>query len=632
MSGDDPGPSSNYYRAFPATADGPLRPPEPPRSPILGATLPPHQPDRDYYALLNLPKDAPDSAIRDRYRSLATTWHPDRQRSDSARLAAHTQFTEIQRAYEVLIDPMKRTVYDMFGEEGLKTSWEVGPRVKTTEEMRKWFMGQAYEKKSLEAEVLVKPKSEMEVVLDARAVFLPRTYFQDPDQLKHDPISRALRVRPGRAVMKHSFEIPVSPNTQFVIEGQALSRNGRGGANILGTVKHQFSPKLWFEGGITCLNPRIFRAKGTYTIDEDQYLTANIVAPTVAAPPQLGFTYGRRLYQDTTGFMTFEPGSFSLGPWGASRTENELSPSSLSIGITNSTRSGSGWTVQTSASLASNQVSADYSIPIPGGLKMKIGAEAGLGQSVAGFVTAEGKLSENVRAGLVLQMEIAGGIILKLRFNRLGQKLSIPVLLAEKLDPKVLLGTTLLPAISYYAIYNYYLVPRKKQRLRERVRELREENKEFIRQKREEAIGAREVLEKSVATKVVQEKERNGLIILSATYGLASKIDNPIEALSEKPIVTEEDEEEETIDVTIPIQALVQDSRLYIPGGKGKFNVLGFYDPCIGENKKLKVQYSFRGRLHEVVVEDASPLRAPVRSKSIQPDVACVLRVLMTDV
>lgn len=35
--------------------------------------------------------------------------------------------------------------------------------------------------------------------------------------------------------------------------------------------------------------------------------------------------------------------------------------------------------------------------------------------------------------------------------------------------------------------------------------------------------------------------------------------------------------EEEVIDVTVPVQALVQDGRLYIPGGKGKHNIIGFY-------------------------------------------------------
>ncbi len=33
------------------------------------------------------------------------------------------------------MDSNKRIVYDMFGEEGLSTSWEVGPRLKTPQEV-----------------------------------------------------------------------------------------------------------------------------------------------------------------------------------------------------------------------------------------------------------------------------------------------------------------------------------------------------------------------------------------------------------------------------------------------------------------------------------------------------------------
>lgn len=47
---------------------------------------------------------------------------------------------------------------------------------------------------------------------------------------------------------------------------------------------------------------------------------------------------------------------------------------------------------------------------------MKFGAELGLGQSIAGFITAEGKVTDNVKAGLILQMEIGGGIIMKVKY------------------------------------------------------------------------------------------------------------------------------------------------------------------------------------------------------------------------
>lgn len=37
----------------------------------------------------------------------------------------------------------------------------------------------------------------------------------------------------------------------------------------------------------------------------------------------------------------------------------------------------------------------------------------------------------------------------------------------------------------------------------------------------------------------------------------------------------------------------------------------GFYDPCVGEEKNLKVLYQFRGVLHQVMVLDGEALRIP---------------------
>lgn len=72
----------------------------------------------DYYKVLNVPKGADDDAIKRAYRTLALKWHPDRNPENKAE--AERRFKEISEAYEVLSDKNKRTVYDQFGEEGLK--------------------------------------------------------------------------------------------------------------------------------------------------------------------------------------------------------------------------------------------------------------------------------------------------------------------------------------------------------------------------------------------------------------------------------------------------------------------------------------------------------------------------------
>ena len=37
----------------------------------------------------------------------------------------------------------------------------------------------------------------------------------------------------------------------------------------------------------------------------------------------------------------------------------------------------------------------------------------------------------------------------------------------------------------------------------------------------------------------------------------------------------------------------------------------GFYDPCVGEEKNLLVQYLFHSHVHEVTIEDSESLRIP---------------------
>jgi DnaJ family protein C protein 11 len=160
---DDPGPSTAYYHRFASRADGPVRPPAASSPPLLGETTDPqafldaHARD-GLYAVLNVERSATAAEIRDQYRSLASVYHPDKQPDEAHRRAAHARFTALQRAYEVLTDDAQRTVYDLFGEEGLRTKWEVGPRNLTKAQMRAHFLGEDEIRQRMEAAALVNSK------------------------------------------------------------------------------------------------------------------------------------------------------------------------------------------------------------------------------------------------------------------------------------------------------------------------------------------------------------------------------------------------------------------------------------------------------------------------------------------
>ena len=84
-------------------------------------------PERDYYEVLGVPRDATADAIKKAYRKLARTHHPDVTPGDKK---AEAKFKEAQEAYDVLSDAEKRSLYDRFGKAGMEGMAASGPRVR----------------------------------------------------------------------------------------------------------------------------------------------------------------------------------------------------------------------------------------------------------------------------------------------------------------------------------------------------------------------------------------------------------------------------------------------------------------------------------------------------------------------
>jgi molecular chaperone DnaJ len=72
----------------------------------------------DYYQLLGIPRDASSDDVKKAYRKLALKYHPDRNQGGPKE--TEDRFKEATEAYEVLRDSEKRSVYDRYGEQGLK--------------------------------------------------------------------------------------------------------------------------------------------------------------------------------------------------------------------------------------------------------------------------------------------------------------------------------------------------------------------------------------------------------------------------------------------------------------------------------------------------------------------------------
>ena len=82
--------------------------------------------DGNYYSILGVRNGAQLSdklkfEMKRVYKKLALEYHPDKNES----VNAMDKFKKIKKAYEVLSDPLKKQVYDQYGEEGLQYLPEV---------------------------------------------------------------------------------------------------------------------------------------------------------------------------------------------------------------------------------------------------------------------------------------------------------------------------------------------------------------------------------------------------------------------------------------------------------------------------------------------------------------------------
>src|SRR6478672_13774964 len=73
---------------------------------------------RDPYLVLGVGRDADETQIKKAFRRLARELHPDVNRHDPE---AEEKFKEAAEAYEVLSDDEQRTIYDRYGQDGLKS-------------------------------------------------------------------------------------------------------------------------------------------------------------------------------------------------------------------------------------------------------------------------------------------------------------------------------------------------------------------------------------------------------------------------------------------------------------------------------------------------------------------------------
>uniref|UniRef100_A0A8C2KU84 DnaJ (Hsp40) homolog, subfamily C, member 11b n=2 Tax=Cyprinus carpio TaxID=7962 RepID=A0A8C2KU84_CYPCA len=173
--------------------------------------------------------------------------------------------------------------------------------------------------------------------------------------------------------------------------------------------------------------------------------------------------------------------------------------------------------------------------------------------------------------------------------------------------PSAVFYATVGPLAFYLAVQKLIIMPYVRAQKEQELEKHKEVSASDIARRKQEAEAAVLLMQESVKRIIDAEESKMGLIILNAWYGKFVSDNN------------QKRESAKVIDVTVPLQCLVKDSKLILTEAS-KAGLPGFYDPCVGEEKSLKLLYQFRGGMHQVLSGDTEPLKIPKQSHRIDSE------------
>ncbi|CAI5975712.1 unnamed protein product [Closterium sp. NIES-64] len=584
-------------------------------------------PHTDLYALLHVSRDASDDDLKRAYRQLASVYHPDKYPFPQMQDVAKDHFQRIRSAYEVLSDPAKRQVYDLYGIEGVVSGMELGPHLRTRQEIREEWERAQRRREELKAAMRTQHSSSMLLSVTAA-----------------DAIASGFERFPRITGMQMSTQVQaaLSDKDTLVLGGSMLMRRVAGGGSMVAVFRRQM----------------------------DAYQTGELVA-VVGMRTQLTLSTARQVSLATkaTAGVTWhaDDGSLSLA-------------NSWTSQITESTAASVG------AGLSSGGLTATFvrrfSEHSSGRIHGRLGT-TGADVEVGG----SRKISDNSSLGFFVTMGLQG-TLWKVRYSRGGQKVTVPILLSPTLRPAISVPAILIPSVTYAVLKHWVFSQWKQIREARQDREVRQKTAKQVWESMAEARQLQDMMAPVVTRRVNALQQRpngNALIILSAKYGRLGGVEEKKEGENRDSSRSsgdggggdgggggkegegpgsriglmlrglrglfniglggrggeegvggredlDEDEWEEgegeggadrvvlppaVWDVRIPLQFLVDDASntLQLHEGVSKKGIMGFCDPAPGLSKKLRARYSYRGEEREVIVNDLEALSLPLPSR-----------------
>ncbi|KAJ8871014.1 hypothetical protein PR048_027317 [Dryococelus australis] len=569
--------------------------------------------EEDYYAFLNIPRDASNEDINNAYRRLSRVYHPDKHVDPELKKEAEIMFNKTKKAYEVLSDPHQRAIYDSLGIRGLETEgWEIVQRTRTPQEIREEYERLAREREQRRLEQRTNPKGSVTLSINATEIF--SSYKDEYDEM-HASVLLSPRgyysitsveewsfpnIEVSGMVFSQSIEAPLTLRDTVSLSGQLSTQNGVGAGNMNASVRRLLSEKGWVEMDMSVGSGPALGFKCFRTLSRRTFVNASTILQfsALGVRPGLTTSIATQLGKHTVGYLTWRAG---------------LQSAMSTVVVRTTTNSHLAVTLQFGIPHTFLSITGSYNLTAHlyfGVMSMKFYHGAGTFGALLEY-GAEKKVSQHSTVSASVILGVPMGVTLKLKLTRANQSYIFPIHLSEELVPSAVFYATVTPVVVWGVLKKLVIDPmvrEQKQRDKEKQQEL---NKTRLLEKRREARAAVELMRATFARIRADEEARRGLIIVKALYGRMAIILGVKEQAGEKTVAPDE---LEVIDVTLPLQCLVKDSKLTLHDAS-KSQLPGFYDPCIGEEKMLFVQYLYHSHVHEVTISDTEALRIPKQER-----------------
>lgn len=543
--------------------------------------------EEDFYSLLNIPKEATKDEINVAYRRLSRMYHPDKHLDPALKAKAEVLFNKTKRAYEVLSDPHTRAIYDSLGTKGLETEgWEIVQRTKTPAEIRAEYEQLAEERAERRKKQATNPSGNITIAVNATDLFNPYDDDLFEDEYESGLMAKIPNVEISSMQFSQSVDFPLTQKDTCTLSGQLQTQNGTGGGGVNLGWRHLFSHKSWAELEMTAGTGPALSLKAFRTLSKRFFWNGGTILQFTpeGVRPGIMSTLAMQIDKHSIGYISYHGGIRQLFSTQIIRdTETNRYNFSIQVGVPHSF------------------VQMQYTRKmVVQELRLRLAVKVGTFGGVIEY-GAEKKVSKHSSLSFSIVCGVPAGVKLKIRLSRANQVYSFPIHLCEEIMPSPIFYGTIVPLVVYIVVKKGFVEPFLKEEKSKKLEKQKQNNFNKLLEKRKEAMAAQELMQATYNRIKDEEERKKGLVIIKAIYGKIIKESGDAEVSND------------IVDVTVPVQCLVKDSKLIIHENS-KSELPGFFDPALGEDKMLHVIYNYHEQSHEVTIGDTESLRLPKTS------------------